>query len=59
VDSVRGADTRGLEEKIKHHYIVPQSTGGVQSETFNGQLAAAVNGYPDITSNIDVKNVRG
>jgi hypothetical protein len=55
---VRGADPRNLEEKIKQHYTVPQSTEGTQSEAFSGQIAAAINGYPDITSNVDVKNVR-
>jgi hypothetical protein len=48
---VRGADVATLEAKIKQHYVVPeeaQSSGG---------YANAVSGYPDITANIDVKNV--
>ena len=57
VDSVRGADPKTLEAKINQHYVVPQSTGGSESEASSSQLAAAVNGYPDITSNVDVKNV--
>ena len=57
VDSVRGADPRTLEAKIKQHYVVPQSADGSSSESGNGQMAATVNGYPDITSNVDVNNV--
>jgi hypothetical protein len=47
---VRGADANALEAKIKQHYVVPEGTG-------DSALASSVNGYPDITSNIDVKNV--
>ena len=49
---MRGADAATLEAKIKQHYVVPeepQSSGG---------YANAVSGYPDITANIDVKNVK-
>ena len=50
MDSVRGADATTLEAKIKQHYVVPEAQQG------NGPTNS-VNGYPDITSNIDVKNV--
>ena len=47
---MRGADATTLEAKIKQHYVVSETA---QS---NGS-AASVSGYPDITSNVDVKNV--
>jgi hypothetical protein len=50
VDFVRGADAATLEAKIKTHYVVPENTQASGS-------TVSVNGYPDITSNIDVKNV--
>ena len=55
---MRGADPQTLEAKIKQHYVVPQSTGGTESEASSGQPTATVSGYPDVTSNVDVKNVR-
>ena len=54
MDSIRGADPKGLEEKIKRHYVVPESPGG-SATTSN---SVAVNGYPDISSNVDLANVR-
>jgi hypothetical protein len=47
---VRGADATALEAKIKQHYVVSETA---QS---NG-IAISISGYPDITSNVDVKNV--
>ena len=46
-----GADAAALEAKIKVHYIVPES-----SDSPSG-TPPSVNGYPDITLNIDPKNV--
>lgn len=51
IDSVRGADAATLEAKIKQHYVVPE-----ESQNSSG-YADSINGYPDITANIDVKNV--
>jgi len=48
---MRGADAATLEAKIKQHYIVPATTDSDGS-------SLTVNGYPDITSNVDVKNVK-
>ena len=50
VDSVRGADAATLEAKIRQHYVVPENS------EISGS-ASSVSGYPDITSNVDVKNV--
>jgi hypothetical protein len=50
VDSVRGADAVTLEAKIAQHYVVPEGSG-------NSGPVNSLNGYPDITSNVDVKNV--
>jgi len=54
---VLGANPADLEAKIKQHYVAPQSSGGTESGASTSQSAATVSGYPDITSNVDVKNV--
>jgi hypothetical protein len=51
VETVVGADAAKLEEKIKQHYVVPENSGGESGAT------SSVKGYPDITSNVDAKNV--
>jgi hypothetical protein len=53
VDSVRGADAASLEAKVKQHYVAPAAA----ESSGTGGMANSVNGYPDITSNIDIKNV--
>lgn len=47
---MRGADAATLEAKIKQHYVVPETAQ-------SSGIAASISGYPDITSNVDVKNV--
>jgi len=54
VDFVRGANPQALEEKIKQHYVTSEASGSSAS-TSN---SASVSGYPDITSNVDITNVR-
>jgi len=53
VDSVRGADAASLEAKVKQHYVAPAAA----ESSGTGGMASSVNGYPDITSNIDIKNL--
>ena len=48
---MRGADAAALEAKIKEHYVVPEESQG------SSGYANSIQGYPDITANIDVKNV--
>jgi thiol-disulfide isomerase/thioredoxin len=50
VDSVQGANAGMLEAKIKQHYVA------VDTSASSGSTSSA-SGYPDITSNIDIKNV--
>ena len=52
---MRGADVAGLEAKIKQHYVVPQIPEA--SGSGSNESVGSVNGYPDITRNIDVGNV--
>jgi hypothetical protein len=52
VDSVVGADGAKLEAKIQKHYVVPENSQGN-----GGGPSNSVSGYPDITSNVDAKNV--
>jgi len=53
VDFVRGADPRALEDKIKQHYVSAEGSGS----SATASSSATVKGYPDITSNVDDKNV--
>lgn len=57
VDSMRGADPRVLEAKIREHYVVPEATEE-GSTSVGSASVSSVGGYPDITSNIDPKNAR-
>jgi len=56
VDSLRGADPRALEEKIRQHYVVPEASGQGNTSEANHSVSS-VSGYPDISSNIDTTNV--
>jgi len=55
VDTLKGADLSGLEAKIKQHIEVGESSESTSSSVSG--LKDSVNGYPDITDNIDVTNV--
>ena len=50
VDTVVGANAGELENKIKQHYVAVDASASSGS-------ASSASGYPDITSNIDIKNV--
>jgi len=53
VDTLKGADLSGLEAKIKQHIEVKDGEGSFLASGSK----ETVNGYPDITENIDVANV--
>src|SRR5271154_1991023 len=51
VDSLQGANAAALEAKIKQHYVAGDATAASSGSS------SSASGYPDITSNIDIKNV--
>jgi len=51
VDTLQGANAGALEAKIKQHYVAVDATASP------GGSSSSAGGYPDITSNIDIKNV--
>ena len=51
VDSLQGANAGVLEAKIKQHYVAVDATAASSGSS------SSASGYPDITSNIDIKNV--
>lgn len=51
VDSLQGASVGALEAKIELHYVVVHATAASRGSS------SSASGYPDITSNIDIKNV--
>ena len=51
VDSLQGANVGALETKIEQHYVVVHARAATKGSS------SSASGYPDITSNIDIKNV--